>query len=282
MNEQEKDHEIGRLKAELLRLRALIRDQTAPLAVLLRRRGFRIYRKEPADDLLLPAIPGRDRYYELLTRYSFRLFLRDVIKHQPLFSAAEVTRFATPAVTGAYLRELADLGVVACGENGCRLAAGPVKSFGPTLEWFVAETIRREFAGEAIWGAKMRRSGVGGDYDVLARLDGLLLTVEVKSSPPKQVYQPEIGGFFSRVSDLLPEVAVFFMDTELRMRDKLVPMFEEEFTRRHVQAHMELVERELFRVAGWPGHTGIYLSNASDGLPHNLELVLADWHRRRP
>lgn len=279
--EEERESEISRLEGEVLRLRRLLTERTAPLAVLLRRRGLRIYRRDPEDDLLVPAAGHRDRYYQLLCRYAFRLCLRDIIKHQPFFTLAEVSRFATPEVTATYLSELAEMGLAAPERGGYRILVPPVRSFGPTLEWFVAEVLRREFAGEAAWGVKMRRRQVGGDYDVLARLDGLLLFAEVKSSPPRQVYQPEIAGFFARVADLGPEVAVFFMDTELRMRDKLVPMFAEELSRRGAgQARVERVERELFRVVEWPGATGIYLVNAATGVARNLERVLADRHRR--
>ena len=66
---------------------------------------------------------------------------------------------------------------------------------------------------------------MGGDYDVLGRLDGALVYLEVKSSPPKQVYDSEVRAFLDRVEDLAPDLAVFLMDTELRMKDKLVPMF---------------------------------------------------------
>jgi len=72
-------------------------------------------------------------------------------------------------------------------------------------------------------GSEVQKTRVGGDYDVLGKFDGLILYSEVKSSPPKQICAGEVSAFLDRVSDLLPEIAVFFMDTELRMKDKIVP-----------------------------------------------------------
>ena len=96
----------------------------------------------------------------------------------------------------------------------------------------LCEIFRREFAAEAAWGVKFKRPRVGGDYDVIAKIDGSILYMEVKSSPPKQIYNSEIAAFLDRTSDLSPEISVFFMDTELRMKDKIVPMFEEELRKR--------------------------------------------------
>ena len=45
-----------------------------------------IYKKEAAEDVLVPAQAYLGRYYRQLHKYSFRLFLRDVIKHQDLFT----------------------------------------------------------------------------------------------------------------------------------------------------------------------------------------------------
>lgn len=216
----EDTREIEFLRSEVKRLRAALNELTPSLPSLLKRRGFRIYKKEPQDDLLLPESTFIDSYYAMLKKYSFRLFLRDVIKHQPVFTLAQVTRYATKEVTEEYIAYLATIRLVARDNNSYILERGPIKSFGATLEWFVAEIFKREFAAEAVWGVKMKRPLVGGDYDLLAKLDGSILYMEVKSSPPKQIFQKEISSFFGRVQDLMPGLAVFFIDTELRVHSR--------------------------------------------------------------
>lgn len=82
MPAEETYKEIDYLRAEVKRLRKALNDVTPSLPALLKLRGFRIYRKERCDDLLIPEEKFIDDYYEMLKKYSFRLFLRDVIKHQ--------------------------------------------------------------------------------------------------------------------------------------------------------------------------------------------------------
>ncbi|MDI6801199.1 MAG: hypothetical protein QMD01_03970 [Thermodesulfovibrionales bacterium] len=217
--------EIDFLRSEIKRLRRALNNLTPPLSGLLKRRGFKIYKKEPSEDLLIPDREFISGYYEMLKKYSFRLFLRDVIKHQPLFTLAQVTRYSTKEVTDEYIKHLVKTGLAVPENMAYKLTKAPVKSFGETLEWFVAEICKREFLAEAVWGVKIKRPMVGGDYDLLAKVDASILYMEIKSSPPKQIYQNEIRAFFNRIYDLMPEVAIFFMDTELRMKDKIVPMF---------------------------------------------------------
>ncbi len=292
MREDETQDEIRSLKAEIRRLRKSLTKLTPPLPALLRRRGFKIYKKDPSDDLLLPERRFIDSYYRHLNKYSFRLFLRDVIKHQELFTIKEVTRYSTQEVTEEYTRFLLRIGLIrkADKDGSYRSRKEPVKSFGPTLEWFLSEVLRREFAAEALWGIKFKRPIVGGDYDVIAKMDGSLLYMEVKSSPPKQIYASEISAFFDRVFDLFPEISMFFMDTELRMKDKIVPMFEEELRQRPSEAlssylgtalascekpPVERIEKELFQIGN-----KIFIINAKESIVNNIEKVLNRYLRR--
>jgi hypothetical protein len=210
----------------------------------------------------------------MLKRYSFRLFLRDVIKHQLLFTLQQATRYSTKEVTGEYIKYLVKIGIAVPENSAYRLTKAPIKSFGETLEWFVAEIFKREFSAEATWGVKMKRPGIGGDYDLLAKIDGSILYMEIKSSPPKQIYQNEIRAFFDRVYDLMPEIAIFFMDTELRMKDKIVPMFEDELRFRFAEPpEIKRMEKELFEVDS--ERPKIFIINAKDSIINNIEKALA-------
>ena len=268
--------EIESLHNEIRRLRRSLSELTPPLDVLLKLRGFRIYKREPADDLLLPEKRFLVSFYEMLRKYSFRLFLRDVIKNQTFFRVQQVTKYATSAVTAEYTEYLREVDLIEPLSDGFRLIRGPIKSFGETLEWFVAEIFKKEFATEAVWGIRFKRPKVGGDYDLIAKVDGSILYMEIKSSPPKQIYQNEISAFFDRVSDLSPEISIFFVDTELRMKDKIVPMFHEEYLKRAV-APPEIVrmEKELFQV-----QNRVFIINAKDSIAANIEKVLI-WYFRK-
>ncbi len=268
--------EAKSLHEEIKRLRKSLSELTPPLEVLLRRRGFKIYKKEPSDDLLLPENKFIESLYEMMKKYSFRLFLRDVIKHQRFFRLENVTRYATSEVTKDYLEYMRDIGLIEKISDGFKLALNPIKSFGETLEWFVAEIFKREFSTEAIWGMRFKRPRIGGDYDLIGKVDGSILYMEIKSSPPKQIYQNEISAFFDRVSDLYPEISIFFTDTELRMKDKIVLMFENELQQRYADRPKIIrMEKELFQI-----QDKIFIINAKDSIAANIEKVLS-WYFRR-
>ena len=276
MSDNKTPDEIQTLREEIKRLRKSLSELTPPLDMLLKRRGFRIYKREPSEDLLLPEEIFIDSFYEMMKKYSFRLFLRDVIKQQRFFGLENVTRYATSDVTKDYLEYMRNIGLVEKLSDGFRLSHGRIKSFGETLEWFVAEIFKREFAAEAIWGIRFKRPRVGGDYDLIAKVDGAILYMEIKSSPPKQISHSEISAFFDRVSDLSTEISIFFVDTELRMKDKIFLMFEDELKNRHVHPPKVMrIEKELFQI--WDK---MFIINAKDSIPHNIEKVLS-WYFRR-
>jgi len=268
--------ENSSLREEIRRLRKSLSELTPALEVLLKRRGFKIFKQEPSDDLLLPEREYLPAFYEMLKKYSFRLFLRDVIKHQQFFRLEQVARYATSEVTQGYVAYLKAIRLLEDVAGGFRLASGRIKSFGETLEWFVAEIFRQEFAAEAIWGIKSKRPNVGGDYDLIAKVDGSILYMEIKSSPPKQIYQNEITAFFERVIDLHSEISVFFVDTELRMKDKIVPMFAEDLAGRYADPpEIIRMERELFHI-----EHKIFIMNAKDSITNNIEKVLSWYYRK--
>ncbi|MBP1723206.1 MAG: hypothetical protein H6Q44_911 [Deltaproteobacteria bacterium] len=208
------------------------REKFSELKGVLRRRELDLFRQNPAQLLCFP--PGfspaeKGRFYELFKKYSFRLFLREILLRKGIFRISEVVRFSTPDTGRKYLQDLMELGLAeALGDSQYRLCYPPPPSLGPTLEWFMAEVLRREFSCPALYGLRCRGGRYGGDYDVVALLEGSLLYLEVKSSPPKNIEGDEVHAFLTRLKDLIPHLAIFFVDTELRLKDKIVPFFETE------------------------------------------------------
>ena len=188
---------------------------------LVQRRGMHEFKEIDREDLVLPRTADRqvkDSYYHLLLKYSFRLVLRDIIKHQDAFEIADLTRYCTREVAQDYVDFLNSARIVLpLDEAHYRMAKRPIRSFGITLEWLIAEVLKREFGADVLWGIRFSGTTHGGDYDVVAAMEGILVYVEIKSSPPKHIEQGEITGFLKRTGDLLPHIAIFFEDTELRM-----------------------------------------------------------------
>ncbi len=276
MRDDKTVEELTYLRAEVKRLRTALDQQTSDLDTLLKQRGFMIYKKEPSGDLLIPVKKYLSRYYRMLHKYSFRLFLREVIKHQYRFGLEDVARYATSFVTKEYIDYLVTMKLIKRTTKGYTLAKRPITSFGPTLEWYIAEIFKREFGSEAVWGVKFKRPNIGGDYDVIAKFDGSLISIEVKSSPPKQIYESEIAAFLDRAEDLAPAISVFFMDTELRMKDKLVPMFEKELHQRYDKPPKVMrMERELFQYGD-----RIFIVNSKESIIQNIGKVMS-WYFQR-
>lgn len=277
--------EIARLKDKILHLEHRLARQDVSVVSILRQKGFNLMQYNPDRGLLLS--PQTDagvegRFYHLMQRYSFRLFLRDLMAHQEHFVLKDLTRYCSPRTAADYLRFLEEIGLVAgLSQGGYTLDITSVSSIGPTLEWFVAQVFIREFEAPAIYGVKFRETPHGGDYDVIAWLDNRLAYVEVKSSPPKGVEATDVRAFYQRIGDLSPHLAFFLVDTELRMKDKIVPLFEEEISRLYgvegrKQRPVVRLKEELFHI-----NHNLFIVNSKKGLATNLKICLRHYQRQK-
>jgi hypothetical protein len=276
---------VQSLTKEIKSIKAASIEDTSPVENMLRMRGIKIFRKNPTERLFFPPDLSpfyKNRFYEMMKKYSFRLVLRDMIKYQDRFRIHDLTRYCSSKVVQGYCDLLGEMGaILKNGKGKFRTRVSPLYSFGPTLEWFTAEMFKREFASPAIYGVSLKKTPSGGDYDVMASWDQRLVYVEVKSSPPKGVEQSEISTFFSRTDDILPDVAILFNDTQLRMKDKLVVMFEEELGRRHGKESKTLypVERlfeELFHV-----QNHLFIVNSKKDVIENFQICLKHYLRHK-
>jgi hypothetical protein len=224
--------EVRALRQEILTFKEEQVGRLSELRGALRRRGLDAFRHNPTQHLLFPPVfptQKKEKFYDLFKKYSFRLFLREILFRKGKFRVGEVVRFSSPETGRKYLHFLIDLGLAEpTGNSTYHLRHLSPASLGPTLEWFMAEVLRREFGCPALYGLRCKGSRYGGDYDVVALMEGWLVYMEVKSSPPKNIEGDEVHAFLVRLRDLLPHLAFFFVDTELRLKDKIVPFFETE------------------------------------------------------
>jgi len=275
------EKEVKELREGIAKLKQEMLEGEGELQRAIKARGLQVYRHDPVDDLIfLPEASPEERtsLYRLLKHYSFRLFLRDVISKKGSFAAEGLVRYCSLEIARQYISSLCELKIAeAVGEETFRLLKQSLYSFGPTLEWFVAQMFRREFASPAIYGVRFKETHSGGDYDVIARWEGRMVYVEIKSSPPRGIERGEIGSFLARATDLLPDVAFFFNDTQLRMKDKIVVMLEEELCKIYGASYSDKfpVQRmvdELFHI-----NHRIYIINSKRNVVANFNLCLRDF-----
>lgn len=272
---------VRSLTREIESVKAGSIEDSSSVEKMLRMRGIRVFRKNPTERLFFPSDFSplyKIRFYEMMKKYSFRLVLRDMIKFQDRFRIRDLTRYCSSKVVQGYCKQLCDMGVIIKNERGnYQTQVSPLYSFGPTLEWFVAEMLKKEFSSPAIYGVSIKNTPSGGDYDVIASWNQRLVYIEVKSSPPKGIEQNEISTFFSRMDDILPDVGFLFNDTQFRMKDKLVVMFEKDLGKRYGGESKTLypVKRlmdELFHV-----QHRVFIVNSKKDVVENFQICLKDY-----
>jgi hypothetical protein len=250
---------------------------SSPVARALLQRGLVISECAALDRTLLPYLSSpedRETLYGLLHSYAFRLFLRDILVLRDRYRPERLGPFFSPESVEGMARQVERLGLIRrkAGE-AIHFLAEAVTDFGDTFEWFVAETLRRQFAADALWGVTVPGLPCGGDFDILAFLSGKLLYLEAKTSPPKHIEQKEMSAFLARVKTLSPDVAIVLVDTHLRMEDKLVPLLSEGLRMEGISdGEMTRVEKETFT---WDKR--IYLTNAKRDIASNLSLCLRNY-----
>jgi hypothetical protein len=240
---------------------------------MLARRGLRPSLTRP--DLPFPcdiSTDTADALAERLGHYAFRLFVRGVIHRADGFTPDETTSYVSAAQARAFTETLVALGVVAVSGRDRYCLVRRARSFGGTLEWYVGRELRRWLGFDVATGVKFHARGVGGDLDLVAAAEGKLIYVELKSSPPKHLSNGEVGAFFDRVRLVSPDLALFVVDTALRLSDKVVPMLTDELARRSETATAPCrVEREL-----WTLGRNLYVVNSRPDLMANIGRVIAE------
>lgn len=275
--------EVSEIKRELEALKHAREPHRHPIEELLWQRGLPVLSHGATAQVLLPpnaSLRLIERFYSSMKRYSFRLFLRDLIQSPKGANPKALTRYCSMGTVRSYLKLLEGLDIVRLHQDGSyELISSSTPSFGPTLEWYVSQIFQREFLAPSLYNVRIRNTLYGGDYDVVALLSGYLIYVEVKSSPPRGVEMQAVSAFLKRLQDLQPHVAFFLVDTELRMRDKMVPLFTEALLEYSGQGERESPVLRLFDEIFHIRH-GIYLINSRKGIYTNLRRCLRDFFHR--
>jgi len=242
--------------------------QAGEALAMLVRRGLRPRLARP--DLPFPRdLDGAaaDRVAERLGHYGFRLFLRGAILARGPFRPEDATRYLDAAHAELAAGQLVELGLAERLPDGRLRLLHPPRSFGATLEWWVARELARRLALDVASGVRSGAPGVGGDLDVVLAAEGKLVYLELKSGPPKHLMPAEVSAFMKRLRALRPHLSIFALDTALRLSDKVLPMLSEAAG----AGAPRRLRRDVWRVA-----PGLYAASARQDLVENLCLAVAD------
>jgi hypothetical protein len=250
---------------------------TGPLPeplLALRRRGLDP-RPSPPE---LPWPPGagaalEEAMRERLGRYAFRLFLRGAILRPDGFAPGEATRYLTAAQGRRVAEDLVALGVAEPLPRGRFRLVRRARSFGGTLEWWLGRELEARLGLAVATGVRSGARGVGGDLDVVAVGEGKLLYLEAKSSPPKHLKPGELSAFLARVRAVRPDVALFVVDTALRLSDKVLPMLGEALAR---EGGAEPPPPRRVLRETWAVTPHLYAVNAREDLVENVCRAIAE------
>jgi len=241
---------------------------------MLARRGLRPQPARP-DLPFPPALdPARaEALCRRLDHYAFRLFLRGAIQRAEGFAPSVTTRYLPPAKAREHAEFLVGLSLAERLPRGRYRLVHPARSFGGTLEWYVARELSRRLGFDVATGLKLRARGVGGDLDVVAVADGRLTYLELKSSPPRHLEVGEVAAFVSRVQVVRPDLSLLVLDTGLRLADKVVPMLVAavEASRPGARPEPRRLARELWAITPL-----LFAVNAKPDLIANVGRAIAE------
>jgi hypothetical protein len=231
----------------------------------------------------LPFHPGLpeaalDAIAERLDHYAFRLFLRGAILAPAPFRPATASRYLDAEGARRLAEECVALGLAARRPGGRYRLIARARSFGGTLEWWLARRLEARLGLQAASGIRSGAAGVGGDLDVVAAAEGKLIYLELKSGPPKHLTPAEVGAFLARLRAVRPDLTLFVMDTALRLADKVLPMFAQALARPGATAEgpgPAAPPRRLLRET-WALTPHLYVVSAKEDLLDNVCRAIAE------
>jgi hypothetical protein len=237
---------------------------------MLKRRDFKVLSNNPTEKLVFQknfSKTSQKKLIQLLDSYGFRTLLKDAILYKKDFGLKDLEKYCSKETAKVYLQQLLRLKIAKQKSKGTfqLTHSKQVYSLGETLEWYLAQLMQEELGCDALWNVVLEGIPSGGDFDVLSEVENQLLYIEVKSGPPKSIEIANIHAFLARVEHLRPNFAIFFEDTTLRMKDKIVKIFEEELGK-----PMERIKNETFRL------DNLYITNSKPGILENLHHCIAD------
>lgn len=257
---------------------------------LLARRGFRYTGQGNESQIIRPQVANSQmavKYHELLGHYTFRKILRLIVAKRDPVHNEEILSMCSEPTLGQFREFLINGGIVGISKDNSWSLKVKVDSFGYTLEWYVWELLSKKLGAIGGWNVKIEGLLTGGDFDVLAFVDSVLVYVECKSKRPEEIDDSEVRNFLQRSQDLAPELAVMLTDTDSEL-DTLLDKFNTILlTTQRIRSgikdpNWKPEEPFITRVAGFRniyfGLQRVFLTHSQPSILHTLQDCLRYYH----
>lgn len=207
-----------------------VHDEMYSIENTLKRRGYVYVGEGRIENVVLPKRERDiDTLYQHMDSRTFRNVLKKIVTQKRDIGQADLGAGCSATKLQEYIRFLESSGILNEQSPSSFSFALDMDDFGYTLEWYVAELFKRELACTAAWGVRVGDVGVGGDFDVLARVEAHLAYVETKTTVPEHISEREIRHFLQRDHDFEPDITIFLVDTGDNL-SSLVGQFEKILT----------------------------------------------------
>lgn len=161
-----------------------------------------------------------------MNHYGFRLFIKDLIacaKSDPATS----TPFLSRQKYRRYQEQLVSMGILRASGFSFHQSIGEPIRYSDTFLDFLVRHLELTFSIPSLANLRILGLPDGGDFDIICLNNHRLIALEIKSSPPSNIHLKNILSFLKRTFHLPSWYHVFFVDTTLRLEDKILPLFEE-------------------------------------------------------
>ena len=264
-----------------------------PPGSVLSGRGFKIEDKGNLRDILLPldspnTLKGGivNEFRRLFGHSSFRKTIRNITAGGGRASLAKLREISGDDAD-RFVQFLVELEVAEWSGNQVNLLRS-LNNIGPTLEWYVADLVQKQFGGSADWSVKLADCAYG-DYDVIGWLPPTLLYLEAKSARPSGIDDSELKNFLQRGVELAPELAISLIDTDDdleatgsldRIFNLMIPSVK--LSSRITDADWRPAKPFIAPAAGFPGISfGLfryYVTNSEPSIEGQIRRCLRHYH----
>ena len=257
---------------------------------LLARRGLRYTGQGNETQIIKPQVANSQmsvEYHKLLGHYTFRKILRLIAAKKDPVHNEEILSMCSEPTLRKFREFLVNSGIVGISEDNSWSLKVKVDNFGYTLEWYVWELLSKKLGAIGGWNVKIEGLLAGGDFDVLAFVDSVLIYVECKSKRPEEIDDSEVRNFLQRSQDLAPELAIMLIDTDSEL-DTLLNRFDSVLLRIQrigsgtKDPNWKPEKPSIAKVAGFNniyfGLQRIFLTHSQPSILHALQDCLRHYH----